>query len=100
MLFRSDLAGVRTTLGQDGMLYALQVRGQLLGCIYLGPRPAEAYSAEERQLFERVAHQVAVALHALRLEAQRKLLDKLADGAFGASASVQSKVKQLISIQG
>ena len=32
------------------------------------PRPAEAYSAEERQLFERVAHQVAVALHAQATE--------------------------------
>jgi hypothetical protein len=95
-----NLLRVGSTLGNDGMVYALQVRSQLLGCIYLGPRPAEAYSAEERQLFERVAHQVAVALHALRLDAQRELLEELADGAFGTPPTVQAKVRQLIGATG
>lgn len=91
-----NLAGVGSKLGQEGLVYALHVRSQLLGCIYLGPRPAEAYSAEERQLFERVAHQVAVALHALRLDAQRKLLEELADGKFNSLPTAQAKAKELI----
>jgi len=76
------------------------VRGQVMGFIVLGPRPAEAYTSEERRLFALVAHQVAVALHALRLEAQRKLLEDLADGAFGTPASVQAKVRDLIGVAG
>jgi hypothetical protein len=95
-----NLRDAGSALGQDGLLYSLQVRNQLLGCIYLGPRPAEAYSAEERQLFERVAHQVAVALHALRLEAQRKLLEEFADGAFGIPLTAQAKAKELIGATG
>jgi len=90
-----NLLDVRSKLGQDGLVYALHVRSQLLGCIYLGPRPAEAYSAEERQLFERVAHQVAVALHALRLEAQRTLLEELADGTVD-SLTARAKAKELV----
>jgi len=95
-----NLAGVGSALGQDGLVYALHVRTQLLGCIYLGPRPAEAYSAEERQLFERVAHQVAVALHALRLDAQRKLLEELADGGVTSLPMAQAKAKELIGAAG
>lgn len=91
-----NLLGVGSALGQDGLVYALHVRTQLLGCIYLGARPAEAYSAEERQLFERVAHQVAVALHALRLDAQRKLLEELAGGAFNSLPMAEAKAKELI----
>jgi len=95
-----NLQGVGSVLGQDGLVYALHVRNQLLGCIYLGPRPAEAYSAEERQLFERVAHQVAVALHALRLDAQRKLLEELADGGVTSLPMAQEKAKELIGATG
>ena len=95
-----NLEGVGSALGQDGLVYALHVRSQLLGCIYLGPRPAEAYSAEERQLFERVAHQVAVALHALRLDAQRKLLEELAGGGLTNLPIVQAKAKELIGATG
>jgi GAF domain-containing protein len=96
--FFLNLAGAGSALGQEGLLYALQVRNQLLGCIYLGPRPAEAYSAEERRLFERVAHQVAVALHSLRLEAQRTLIEELASGALGASSAIQVKAREVIRI--
>jgi hypothetical protein len=91
-----NLQDVRSKLGQDGLVYALHVRTQLLGCIYLGPRPAEAYSAEERQLFERVAHQVAVALHALRLEAQRTLLEELAERKFSDLSTAEAKAKELV----
>jgi hypothetical protein len=70
------------------------------GSFKTSPHPAEAYSAEERQLFERVAHQVAVALHALRLEAQRKLLEEFADGAFGIPPTAQAKAKELMGATG
>jgi len=93
-----NLRSVGSALGQEGLVYGLQVRGWLLGCIYLGPRPAEAYSAEERQLFERVAHQVAVALHALRLEDQYRLLQGLAEGEFTSLPTAQARAKELIGV--
>jgi hypothetical protein len=95
-----NLPGVGSALGQDGLVYALQVRSQLLGCIYLGARPAEAYSAEERQLFERVAHQVAVALHALRLEAQRELLEEIANGDLDSSPATRTKAREALGTLG
>ena len=95
-----DLRGMNSALGNEGNVYALSIRNQVLGFIVLGPRPAESYTAEERRLFELVAHQVGVALHALRLEEQRKLLEELADGGFNSLPTAQAKAKELIGAAG
>ena len=95
-----DLRGIGSALGTDGNVYALSIRNQVLGFIVMGPRPAESYTAEERRLFELVAHQVGVALHALRLEEQRKLLEELADGGFNSLPTAQAKAKELIGAAG
>jgi len=91
-----DLHGIASSLGTEGNVYAFTVRGQVLGFIVLGSRPAEAYTSEERRLFALVAHQVAVALHALRLEEEHRLLRELAEGAFTSLPTVQAKAKELI----
>ena len=91
-----DVHGVGSALGDEGMLYALSIRNQVLGFIALGPRPAESYTAEERRLFELVARQVAVALHALRLDEQKKLLGELAAGGFPNLPAAQAKAKALV----
>jgi hypothetical protein len=93
-----DLHGVASGLGAEGNVYALTIRGQVLGFIVLGPRPAEAYTQEERRVFALVAHQVAVALHALRLEDQYRLLQGLAEGSFTSLPKAQAKAKELIGI--
>jgi hypothetical protein len=95
-----DLHGIASGLGSEGDVYALTIRGQVLGFIVLGARPAEAYTSEERRLFALVAHQVAVALHALRLEDQYRLLQELAEGAFTSLPTAQAKAKELISAAG
>jgi hypothetical protein len=91
-----DLHGVASSLGTEGNVYAFTVRGQVLGFIVLGPRPGEAYSPEERRLFALVAHQVAVALHSLRLEEEHRLLRELAEGGFNSLPMAQAKAKELI----
>jgi hypothetical protein len=95
-----DLHGIASGLGSEGNVYALTIRGQVLGFIVLGARPAEAYTSEERRLFALVAHQVAVALHALRLEDQYRLLQELAEGAFTSLPKAQAKAKELIGAAG
>jgi hypothetical protein len=95
-----DLHGVASGLGAEGNVYALTVRGQVLGLIVLGARPAEAYTQEERRLFALVAHQVAVALHALRLEEEHRLLKELAEGTFKSLPTAQAKAKELIGVAG
>lgn len=91
-----DLHGTRSALGAEGYAYGLLVRGEVLGLIVCGPRPAETYSLEERQLFTRVAHHLGVALHTLRLQEQQKLLSDIASGAVKASASVRAKANALV----
>jgi K+-sensing histidine kinase KdpD len=91
-----DLRGVASSLGTEGNVYAFTVRGQVLGFTVLGPRPAEAYTQEERRLFALVAHQVAVALHSLRLEEEHRLLRELAEGGFNSLPIAQAKAKELI----
>lgn len=95
-----DLHGIASGLGTEGNVYALTIRGQVLGFIVLGPRPGEAYTQEERRVFALVAHQVAVALHALRLEEQYRLLQGLAEGAFTSLPKAQAKAKELVGVRG
>lgn len=91
-----DLHGTRSALGVEGYAYGLQVRGEVLGFIVCGPRPAESYSLEERRLFAHVAHHLAVALHALRLQEQQKLLRDIASGAVKTPPSVRAKAHALV----
>jgi len=95
-----DLHGVASSLGTEGNVYAFTVRGEVLGFIVLGPRPAEAYTQEERRLFALVAHQVAVALHSLKLQEEHRLLKELAQGAFTSLPTAQAKAKELIGAAG
>lgn len=63
-----DLHGRASDLGSEGYGFPLQVRGQLLGVLVVGPRPGEHYSSEERALFAHVAHEVGAALFAVRAQ--------------------------------
>ncbi|MGE5625136.1 MAG: GAF domain-containing protein [Bacillota bacterium] len=91
-----DLHGTRSALGTEGHAYGLMVRGEVLGFVLCGPRPAETYSLEERRLFAHVAHHLAVALHALQLQEQQQLLRDIASGAVKTPPSVRAKANALI----
>lgn len=91
-----DLRGTFSALAAEGYAYALAVRGELLGFIVVGPRPSEAYTSEERHLYALVAQQVGVALHALRLQDQQKLLQDIAKGAFKSMPKARARAKALM----
>jgi hypothetical protein len=69
-----DRGGV---LRDEGHAFPLQVRGQLLGLLVIGPRPDEHYSSEERELFAHVAHEVGAALFALHAQASEAMLNEV-----------------------
>jgi GAF domain-containing protein len=77
-------------------VYALVLRNEVLGFIVMGPRPAESYSEDERKLFALVAHQVGVALHALRLVEQQRLLREFIRVSPDKLGAVQDKARKLV----
>ncbi len=62
------LHDARSTLGSDGYAYPLMLRGDLLGALVIAERPGEHYAADERALFFHVAHEIGMALFALRAQ--------------------------------
>ncbi|HEY4126979.1 MAG TPA: GAF domain-containing protein [Gammaproteobacteria bacterium] len=95
-----DLHELGSALGADGFVYALVLRNEVLGFIVMGPRPAESYSEDERKLFALVAHQVGVALHALRLVEQERLLRELIQVSPDKLVAVQDKARKLVGAPG
>ncbi|HEY3645630.1 MAG TPA: hypothetical protein VGM16_09860 [Gammaproteobacteria bacterium] len=91
-----DLHELDSALGADGFVYALVLRNEVLGFIVMGPRPAESYSEDERKLFALVAHQVGVALHALRLVEQQRLLREFIRVSPDKLGAVQDKARKLV----
>lgn len=81
----ADLHELTSALGPSGYVFAMAVRGEVIGALICGPRPAEHYSADERALLFHVAQQAGSALHALRTRAQEKFVVALASGALAAS---------------
>ena len=99
-----DLHERASTLGGDGYVFPLSVRGTVIGVLVCGPRPGEQYTADERKLLAHVAHQVGAALHALRvqesmqrLEAKARLVEVLANSTWPPSPEVQAKARELAS---
>lgn len=93
------LAGVSSSLGREGYAFPMMVRGRLMGVLLCGPRPAEQYTADERKLYANVAHQAAVALHTLEMEAERNLLRTLADGGFDSLTAARDRARALLDTQ-
>ena len=91
-----DLHGTFSGIEAEGYTYPLTVRGELMGFIVVGPRPADSYSLEERRLFVLAAQQVGIALHAQRLQEQHKLLQAIAKGAYKSLPKARAKAKALI----
>lgn len=99
-----DLHERASTLGGEGYVFPLSVRGTVIGVLVCGPRPGEQYTADECKLLAHVAHQVGAALHALRvqesmqrLEAKATLVEVLANSTWPPSPEVQAKARELVS---
>ncbi|MGH8282694.1 MAG: GAF domain-containing protein [Gammaproteobacteria bacterium] len=93
----TDLHEVTSALGKDGYVFSMAVRGKLIGALVCGPRPAEQYTADERELLLHVAQQAGAALHALRSREHEKFVDSVATGALDA-ASAREQARQLMAV--
>jgi hypothetical protein len=74
-----DLGELRSALGNEGYAFPMVVGGVLRGAIACGGRNEE-YTRDERKLLAEVAHQVGIALHALRARHNEALVRELAGG--------------------
>lgn len=63
-----DLHDSQSALGASGHAFPLMVRGNLLDALVVGERPGEHYAADERALLFHVAHEMGMALFALRAQ--------------------------------
>ncbi|MGH8320980.1 MAG: GAF domain-containing protein [Gammaproteobacteria bacterium] len=90
----ADLHEFSSALGTEGYAFSMAVRGKLIGALVCGPRPAEQYTADERELLYHVAQQTGAALHALRSREHEKFVDSVASGALDA-ASARELARQL-----
>jgi GAF domain-containing protein len=75
-----DLADIGSALGESGYAFPMTLRGVLLGALVCGAR-TEPWSPDERGWLSRLAHEVGIALHALRARENETLVDALANGA-------------------
>ncbi|HEV2213285.1 MAG TPA: GAF domain-containing protein, partial [Gammaproteobacteria bacterium] len=98
-LAEADLDDAKGSLGREGLVFPLAVRGALTGALVVGERPAEHYAQNERRLLARVAAQVAGALHALRAKEAEAFVDAVARGALAAAPETRSRARELLSQQ-
>lgn len=93
----TDLHTIASNLGPVGYVFSMAVRGKLIGALACGPRPAEQYTADERELLSHVTRQVGAALHALRSLEHEKFVDSVASGSLDA-ASARERARQLLTV--
>ncbi|MHB8425864.1 MAG: GAF domain-containing protein [Gammaproteobacteria bacterium] len=93
-----DLSELTSALGTDGYVFPMTAFGELQGVLVCANRPGEHYAADERKLLTYVAHQMGVALYALRMQAKAKLVDALASGLIPVPDDIQAKARELTSL--
>ncbi|MBA3564808.1 MAG: GAF domain-containing protein [Gammaproteobacteria bacterium] len=80
------LGEVSSALGSEGYVFPMAVRGVLRGALACGAR-SEEYTRDERKLIAEVAHQVGIALHALRARDNEALVKEIASGSLDPSTA-------------
>ena len=62
-----DLGSLRSTLGNDGIVFPMLARGRIVGALACGNKPGhEAYDSDERKLLFDLAHEAGTSLLLLR----------------------------------
>ncbi|MHB8425794.1 MAG: GAF domain-containing protein [Gammaproteobacteria bacterium] len=93
----TDLHEVASVLGRDGYVFPMAVRGRLIGALACGPRPAEQYTVDERQLLLHVSQQAGAALHALRSREHELFVNSVASGDLDG-ARARERARQLAAV--
>jgi hypothetical protein len=98
-LAEAELDGLKSSLGAEGLVFPLAVRGALSGALVIGQRPAEQYTPKEHALVSQLAAQVAAAIHALRAREAEAFVAAVARGAMPAAPETRSRALELLSLQ-
>jgi hypothetical protein len=93
----TDLEGLGSALGDDGLLIPMTARGELLGAVVIASRPGERYAPDERELFGRVVHEAGSALHALQARDHARFVAAVADGSL-AGPEIVDRARALVPI--
>ena len=89
-----DLNDTASALGTDGYAFPLMLRGNLLGALVVAERPSEHYAADERALLFHVAHEVGMALFALRAQESEAKAEESKAQVLAAEARAQASEAQ------
>jgi GAF domain-containing protein len=65
------------------------IRGELLGSIVIAKRPGEHFAPDERELLERLVHEVGSALHALHARENARFVSAIAEGGLSGDETFQ-----------
>ncbi len=84
----------RSALGMDGYAFPLMLRGNLLGALVVAERPSEHFAADERALLFHVAHEVGMALFALRAQESEARAQESQSQVLAAEARAQASEAQ------
>jgi len=86
----------RSALGTDGYAFPLMLRGDLLGALVVGERAGEHFAADERALLFHVAHEIGMALFALRAqESEARAQDSEAQARATENQLLEARAREL-----
>ncbi len=92
-----DLAELHSRLGTDGCVFPVTAHGELQHVLVCANRPGEHYSSDERLLLVHVAHEMGMALYALRMRAQSQVMEALAKATPVTFREIQTQARALLS---
>jgi hypothetical protein len=87
-LTQVDLSEITSALGDEGVAFALAVRGQLFGAFVCGKSTdGETYAPDEIVMLRNVIHEVGAELHAIRDRERSELLNAILGGSINLEAA-------------
>ena len=92
-----DLSELHSSLGTDGYVFTMAAHGEMQYALICANRPGEHYPADDRALLAHVAHEMGMALYALRMRAQSQVMEALAKATLVTFPEIQTKVRALLS---
>lgn len=91
-----DLGELHSGLGSDGHVFPMSAHGEMQYVLVCANRPGEHYSSDERLLLAHVAHEMGMALYALRMQAHTKVVEALAKAPSASLQEIQLQARTLL----
>ncbi|MDE2345932.1 MAG: hypothetical protein KGL13_05640 [Gammaproteobacteria bacterium] len=94
-----DLIDLHSELGSDGYVFPMAAHGEMPNVLVCANRPGEHYAADERQMLLHLAHEMGMALYALRMNSKARIVEVLAQAPANALTEVQQRARMLLSAE-